>query len=57
MQQKLIHFTWVPAHTGIEGNEKAELAKEALKAEQVEIQVPLSKSEMKTIIKDGIHKL
>jgi len=58
-QQKLIiQFTWVPAHTGIEGNEKAdELAKEALKAEQVEKQVPLSKSEIKTIIKDGIHKL
>lgn len=57
-QQKLVlHFTWVPAHTGIEGNEKAdELAKEALKAEQ-EVQVPLSKSEFKTIIKHGIHKL
>lgn len=57
-QKLFLLFTWTPAHTGIERNEKVDkLATEALKAEQVEIHVPLSRQEIKTIIKDGINNL
>lgn len=56
-QNIYIEFTWIPAHVGIKGNEKVDkLAKDALKADQIEIKVPLSKSEIKVIIKDSINR-
>ncbi|XP_038157609.1 uncharacterized protein LOC119794224, partial [Cyprinodon tularosa] len=47
----LVYFLWVPAHVGVDGNEKADkLAKKALNHQQIEMNVFLSKSEMKTLI-------
>ena len=43
---------WVPAHGGVEVNEQVDiLAKQALKITNVDVQVPLSKAEVKTFIR------
>ena len=50
-----ISLMWVPAHTGISGNEKADkLAKAAVKKENVEVTLHLSKAEGKCLVWRGI---
>ena len=49
-QDILVIFVWVPSHSGIEGNEVVDqLAKDALNSE-IQINIPLSKAEVKHII-------
>ncbi|XP_072902389.1 uncharacterized protein [Hemitrygon akajei] len=50
-QGKNIAFTWVPAYSGIMGNETADkLAKAAVRKGSVEVDIKLSKSEGKSIL-------
>ena len=46
-----VKFLWVPAHVGVRGNERVdELAKRALKKENIEMQINVSKAEVKCVI-------
>ena len=57
MTGRYVQFAWVPAHVGLEGNEDADiLAKRSLKAEEIQLDVCLGKSEAKAIIKDYCNK-
>ncbi|XP_050975638.1 uridine 5'-monophosphate synthase isoform X1 [Labeo rohita] len=45
-------FIWVPAHTGVEGNEKVDiLAKQSLRIKEIDLCIPLSKAEAKVYIR------
>nr|XP_055031454.1 uncharacterized protein LOC129420520 [Misgurnus anguillicaudatus]XP_055031455.1 uncharacterized protein LOC129420520 [Misgurnus anguillicaudatus]XP_055031456.1 uncharacterized protein LOC129420520 [Misgurnus anguillicaudatus] len=53
-----VKFMWVPAHVGIRGNERADkLAKMALLKENIEMQISLSKSEVKSIVWEKINQM
>ena len=52
----LIVFVWVPAHVGLEANEVVDrLAKQAVKHNEINVQVMLSKNEVKSKIKEFIN--
>ncbi len=52
-----VRFIRVPAHIGIKANEEVDkLAKQVLQREIIEIQVPLSKSEIKVLIWNKVSK-
>ena len=51
----MISLMWVPAYTGVSGNEKVDkLAKAAVKKENVEVKLNLSKAEGKCLVWRGI---
>ncbi|KAI2643913.1 Gag-Pol polyprotein [Labeo rohita] len=53
----LVYFLWVPAHIGIEGSECVDqLAKKTLEHAQVELQITISKSEIKRLIYVEVEK-
>lgn len=53
-----VSFIWVPAHAEVHGNEVVDsLAKKALKLSLGNLGVPLSRNEVKTIIKTKVNKL
>jgi len=50
-------FIWVPGHVGIRGNEMADqLAKRALTKGNIEMQVGISKAEVKSVIWEKINQ-
>ena len=46
----MVDSVWVPVHSGVEGNKAFHiLAKQSLKSQMIDIQIPLSRTEGKSI--------
>lgn len=51
-------FSLVPVHVGVEGNEEVDgMTKQAMKHSRIEVNVPLSKSEIKGILKGVVKEM